>query len=226
MFFKNDPWWKERKKNFWDGNIRHSQIEWEKVCQYRLDMIPQPSNSSKLLDIGAGSGLLTAHIRDKGYDVIGIEYYDKAINLAQNRGLNVLKINVEEDKFPFPDEHFDIVTCFEVIEHLKEPSNMLTEAYRVLKNDGYFIISTPNIAWWYLRLKLLFGIWGLIEPDHIRFFTPKSLKECLNSFGFKVVKHHSFFLFPRVCFFRLPFFHSISFSFVFACIKIKEESLS
>jgi len=225
MFYKDDPWWEEKAKTFWDGIIPQSQFEWEKVHQYRLDIIPPSKVQGKCLDIGAGSGLFTQRIKDKGYEVIGIDYYDKAIELAQAKGIEMRKINIEEDKFPFGDEYFDLITCFEVIEHIKEPSNMLREVHRVLKKDGYFIISTPNIAWWYLRLKLLFGIWGILDPDHIRFFTPKSLKECLKFFGFKVVKIHSFFYFPRIVFFRLPWFHSISYSFVFKCVKITDEEV-
>lgn len=220
MFWENDPWWKEEKKTFWDGIIPPSQFELEKAHQYRLDIIPEAQNRARCLDVGAGSGLFTERIsKDKRYEVIGMDCCEKAIELAQARGIKMLKINIEEDKFPFPDKYFDLITCFEVIEHIKKPSNMLNEVYRTLKDNGYFIISTPNIAWWYLRLKLLLGTWSFHDPDHIRFFTPKSLKGCLNFFNFKVVKINSFFYFPQIVFLRLPCFHSISYNFVFQCVK-------
>lgn len=219
MFWKNDPWWK-KKITYWD-NPPISQFEWEKVHQYFLDMIPQQSiGYPRCLDVGTGSGLVTKRIKEKGYEVIGIECDARAITLASAKGLKVLKIDVEKDKFPFENQYFDVITCFEVIEHLREPSNMLTEVHRILKNDGCFIISTPNVSWWYLRLKLLLGIWSFHDPDHIRFFTPRSLKECLNFFGFKVVKINSFFNFPRITFLRLPCFHSISYGFTFLSVKI------
>lgn len=219
MFWKNDHWWEG--KNYWDDdNISPNQLEWDNIHQYHFKMIPPPpTTQSKCLDIGTGSGLLTKHIEDNGYEVTGIECDEKAVEIARAKGLNVLKINAEEDKFPFPVHYFDVITCFEVIEHIKNPSNLLREVYRVLKDDGYFIISTPNVLWWYMRLKFLFGIWGTIHFDHVRFFTPKSLKECLNFYGFKVLKTRSLFLFPRIAFFPLPYFHSISCNFVFKCVK-------
>jgi len=68
------------------------------------------------------------------------------------------KIDLEKDRLPFPSNKFDIVTCFEVLEHLKNPSLALKEIKRVLKEDGTAYISVPNFYFLFNRLKVLFGI--------------------------------------------------------------------
>jgi len=100
--------------------------------------------------------------------------------------------------FPFEDNYFDAVTAFEMIEHLFDPDHFLDEVYRVLKLNGIFILSTLNLASIHNRITLLFGYQpfsvmvslnnpvghlgfsaGSAAPDHIRFFTLRSLKELL-----------------------------------------------
>ncbi|MEW6618928.1 MAG: class I SAM-dependent methyltransferase [bacterium] len=221
MFFKNDPWWEINKSHFWDGDVSISQLQLAKEHNFRIRKLIPPSNQKEkiCLDVGCGSGLFSEQIIKKGYDVIGTDYDERAIKLAKERGINTIQVDVEREKIPFENQTFDLIVCCEVIEHIKNPHNMLKEIHRVLKDDGFFVITTPNIAWWYLRLKMLFGIWGVIEPDHIRFFTPRSLKECLDFFGFKVIKVASLFNLPRLGIRELPYGHSISYNFGFQCIK-------
>jgi len=99
------------------------------------------------------------------------------------------------------------VTALEVIEHLVNPDNMLREAHRILKNHGYLLLTTPNLASWVNRLVMLLGyqpyncevsteiIAGVpwkartfAKPaGHIRPFTLEALKEVLAYHGFKII---------------------------------------
>jgi glycosyltransferase involved in cell wall biosynthesis/SAM-dependent methyltransferase len=106
-------------------------------------------------------------------------------------------VDVEHDRFPFPDSYFDVVLCCELIEHLREdPMHMLIELNRILKWGGLVILTTPNIASAHSIREAISGsspyIYGLhhIEDPtdrHIREYTFKDVNVALKSSGFKVI---------------------------------------
>jgi glycosyltransferase involved in cell wall biosynthesis/SAM-dependent methyltransferase len=107
-------------------------------------------------------------------------------------------VDVERDRFPYPDEHFDVALCCELIEHLTEdPMHMLTELNRVLKWGGLIILTTPNIASAFSLGKALAGnspyVYGEYNlksraDRHSREYTPMDVRNALESAGFKVIK--------------------------------------
>jgi glycosyltransferase involved in cell wall biosynthesis len=107
-------------------------------------------------------------------------------------------VNVERDRFPYPDEHFDVALCCELIEHLQEdPLHMLCELQRVLKWGGLLVVTTPNIASAFSVREILAGrtpnIYHLYNRQsagdrHNREYTPDDVRAALESAGFKVIK--------------------------------------
>jgi glycosyltransferase involved in cell wall biosynthesis/SAM-dependent methyltransferase len=107
-------------------------------------------------------------------------------------------VDVERDRFPFPDAHFDVALCCELIEHLTEdPMHMLIELNRVLKWGGLLILTTPNITSAFSLGKALAGnspyVYGEYNPQsrgdrHSREYAPSEIRVALNAAGFKVVK--------------------------------------
>jgi glycosyltransferase involved in cell wall biosynthesis/SAM-dependent methyltransferase len=106
-------------------------------------------------------------------------------------------VDVEHDRFPFPDSYFDVALCCELIEHLREdPMHMLTELNRVLKWGGLLILTTPNIASAYsIRRAIsgsspyIYGLHHISDPTdrHMREYTFKDVSAALESSGFKVI---------------------------------------
>ena len=113
----------------------------------------------RLLDIGCGSGeYATAMSSRFGVtELYGIDMGEDAIRMAHGRGINAVNHDLNNTPYPFDDNEFNLVYAGEIIEHLLSPDSLLEEIWRVLKSDGYCIISTPNIASWSSRLLLLFG---------------------------------------------------------------------
>jgi ubiquinone biosynthesis O-methyltransferase len=106
-------------------------------------------DGQKVLDAGCGSGHLCFALADSCKEVIGIDISYNAIEFAQNtrKKLNVSNvtfIKTERDSFPFPSESFDVVIMMELIEHLENPTILLTEALRVLKRRCRLFITTPT----------------------------------------------------------------------------------
>ena len=86
-------------------------------------------------------------------------------------------MNLEHESLPFPDQSVDAITCFEVIEHLNNPINMLSECYRVLRTEGNLICSTPD----YRQV----GAFFYEDPTHVRPFIKEGLLRTLRTVVFK-----------------------------------------
>ncbi|MBT9150322.1 MAG: putative S-adenosylmethionine-dependent methyltransferase [candidate division WS2 bacterium] len=109
-------------------------------------MIRKHAHCGKLLDIGCAEGALLKWAERCGYDTYGIDLSQFAINRLSRRTLSRTKLFVANaSSLPFVNNYFDIITCFDVLEHLETPQTALTEAHRCLKKGGMFIMSVPNI---------------------------------------------------------------------------------
>jgi len=163
--------------------------ELEKRLNKTLEIVPK---QGALLEIGSYPFIITKELIKRGYDVSGLD-----INHTK-QAIGVYHCNIEKEKFPFEDKTFDIILMMEIIEHLGvDPINAIKESCRVLKDDGIFVITTPNI----LRLqnlksiicrgKQLATLRSLTQKErlgyigHIREYTKKELKEILTYCGFK-----------------------------------------
>lgn len=185
---------------------------------YKLNLIPK-AKKERALDIGCGDGSVTEKIREKGYIVVGCDIDIKSLKICKSRGIKAFHIDLESGKLPFSDESIDLVTCLEVIGYIRNPRNMLKEVYRVLKPNSVFIVAINNVAWWYLRVKRLFGTWAPPTPAYVQWYTIKSMEKLLSSFGFKISGKRSLFVIPRVCEFPINFLHGISFNYTLKCVK-------
>jgi SAM-dependent methyltransferase len=112
------------------------------------------------------------------------------------------KVDLEQDKIPFKDESFDTIIACEIIEHLKNPLNLLSEAKRLLKRGGLFIGTVPN--WNNPRKKLqhLLGIWESdpFTEEHIRYFNKYWMKKGLEKYFDYVDVKHIGLLKGKLCF--------------------------
>lgn len=150
---------------------------------------------NKVLDIGCRDGYIGGLIKEKGNVVYGIDNSKEALERAAKRGIIVSLGNVEEG-LPYENEFFDYIFAGEVIEHIYDTDFFLKEIYRVLKNKGYLVLTTPNLATLGRRILLLIGKNPLIEPSlsepnssgHIRYFIKSTLEKLLQKHNFKVIK--------------------------------------
>lgn len=177
----------------------------------RLEMIHQLlGHRLAVLDLGAGAGVTSLVLRKLGMDVVVLdtwaEYrseYDNQMGtvnaiLDRFRRFSVPTIlgNLQ-DGLPFREKKFDLVTLYDVIEHLPvSPRKLLTDIYGVLRPGGHLVLTTPNLANLRARLRLLAGqtihfpidAWFDNESfyGHIREYTPRELRYMLESVGFRL----------------------------------------
>lgn len=140
-----------------------------------------PVLSGKLLDIGCCSGDFISKMQDK-LDVWGIDISRRTVNLAQTlyHLKNVYPETIEQFSKRSDIPEFDVVTFFEVIEHLDRPYEFIAEVKKVLKSGGYLAFSTPD------RECLNFG-WYDSPPQHLFKWNEKVLRYMLETQGFEVI---------------------------------------
>ena len=139
----------------------------------------------KILSIACSTGVIEEKIKDRlGLTVFGIDGAKKSLATAHKRGIITKCADVSEP-LPFENNYFDFVFAGEIIEHLFDSRFFLKEIHRVLKINGYLILSTPNLARIDDRLKFLLGKTprqiAPLHPYlylHIRPFTFELLKKC------------------------------------------------
>jgi len=119
------------------------------------------NNHLKILDMPAGNGLLSEKLRALGHEVISAD-----INKERK---DFLYIDMEKT-LPFKDEEFDLVICLEGIEHLINPTKLISDLCRICKINGKIIISIPNIQNCYSRILFLFtGHFFQFRPENCKF---------------------------------------------------------
>lgn len=139
----------------------------------------------KMLDVGSGAGFFLKVVEEKGWKAEGIEISKMASDYANEiLGVNVHNSKLEDAKFS--SENYDLVTLLDTIEHLTDPLRTLKEIYRVLKNDGLIIVSTPDIK--SLSRTFLGKHWSILSPgEHLYNFSTKTLSLMLSKANFKVL---------------------------------------
>ena len=147
----------------------------------------------RVLDVGCSTGYLAERLQQRGATVVGLEMDERAAGLACRFCEAVHVGNIETMDLPFEPESFDTIVCGDLIEHLRDPQAVLARLRPLLKPEGRLVLSTPNVANWAMRLGLLFGRfrytdWGILDRTHTHLFTRKTLHECLESAGFRIVE--------------------------------------
>lgn len=139
-------------------------------------------NSSRVLDIGSGSGAIGKALRAKGiHDIYAVEIDEEA---RKNTASIYQMIGTSLDDFQ--GQTFDLILMLDVLEHLSDPDTVYKQAAGLLKPGGLMLVSVPNVAHWSSRFLLFFGIFhytdrGILDRTHMRFFTRRSFREFLNN---------------------------------------------
>jgi len=147
----------------------------------------------KVLDIGCGSGTYL-HLLEKKFNINaeGLEASRKAAqNATKKYGLTIHHKSVEEAEFP--PHSFDLITMFQVLEHLRNPGEILRKISKWLSKNGFLLLQVPNID--SFQFNIFKKCWtGIDIPRHLVNFTPQGIKLLLNESGFRVDKFMFFSL--------------------------------
>ncbi len=184
----------EEYETFWPPLDEESSrlVRWMRRRHYALRCRPmrraRPAGG-QLLDVGCGTGgFLHELCRDGNWQGVGVDINESALNVARRQGVNVLCGALNDARLP--TAYFDVVTMWDVIEHIPDPYETLVEIHRVLEPGGRLLLSTPNGKSW--QARLWGSHWaGWDVPRHLQVFAAQTLSRLLSETGFEIIQRLS-----------------------------------
>ena len=141
----------------------------------------------RILDLGSQKGVFLKRMQDKGWEGFGVDISEKACRIAKtDYGLkNIYAGNILD--IDFPEDYFDVITLWHVVEHLHEPLHVMQKLRRLLKPDGILVAECPNIG--SISAKLFGARWQPLDaPRHLYQFSGRTLRDLMRRAGFMVNK--------------------------------------
>ncbi len=169
----------------------YASVRFERELRLFQRFCPQ----GMILDVGCSTGAFLFQLKSRGnYQVIGTDISKPALDYARSRDLEIIG-----NSFPghnFGEMRFDAITFWAVIEHLLEPEKFLRKAAMLLKSGGHCFILVPNMK--SLAVRLLGAKYRYIFPQHLNYFTAKTLKRFVLTEDFEIVASGSMHFNPIV----------------------------
>jgi ubiquinone/menaquinone biosynthesis C-methylase UbiE len=148
----------------------------------------------RILDLGTAEGRMLSRIKDKYPSTlcVGLEYSPDLLNLgvALFQDISFIRADAQNMSF-FKDASFDVIVAAAIIEHLKNPGEMLRESSRILKPGGILIITTPHPIW-----DKIAGAMGMIRGTHQSTMSLRFLIDLCGKENFGILKNKGFMISP------------------------------
>ncbi len=156
----------------------------KRVFENCLDEFEKLTKGRKVFDIGAATGYFLDLAKRRGWKTAGTEISEYAAELAKKKGHDIFCGDLFEKNIT---KIYDVVTMWDVLEHLKDPGRYLQSVNKLLVNGGVLAINTIDKG--SLWAKFFGKKWHLIiPPEHLFYFSQKNLKILLKEAGFKIIK--------------------------------------
>lgn len=187
---ENNPWYvSDQVGTLQDGVYRHNMALRYHYVRQRLRQLNLSLNHKTVVDLGCGDGIWSMEIsRDyPSMSLIGVDYntlrlerYQQNVPTAQTYYGSCLDI-------PLDNQIADVVMFHQVLEHIPEPAAALQEVRRILKPDGWLMLSVPNEGTWLKKIQYRWIQPSLLaSTDHVNFYTSASLRQQLETAGYSV----------------------------------------
>jgi SAM-dependent methyltransferase len=146
---------------------------------------------SRVLDLGCADGWLAQHARKAGHEVVGVDVVERPGVL--DRVDRFVQADLDQGVPEEVGDGFDVVLATDVLEHVREPGDLLRQASGLLADGGVVFASIPNFGHWYPRLRVVSGRFdydrrGILDQGHVRFFTRASFARLTEAAGFSQVR--------------------------------------
>ncbi|MFA6436774.1 MAG: class I SAM-dependent methyltransferase [Candidatus Paceibacterota bacterium] len=181
-----DQYFEEKYKSFADTKTKPDFGMNQKLAlKFVKSEVKKQINLNNLLDVGCGEGAFLNGIRDSGISSWGVDFNSRAIKKAKKIfGLkNLYPLSIYDFAKTSKLPKFDIITFFEVLEHIGDPLKFIRTIKKLLINSGIIIFSVPDAK--------TYGYWEKIinvPPHHLTRWTKDIIRQLLNQYGFEVLK--------------------------------------
>lgn len=168
--------------------LARSAERWDIYCAI-------PAGVRSLLDVGCGTGMGFAALRDRGLRVVGVDHDSAVVEAARQVLDDAVVLDVERGSWPAEFVGaFDVVAFADCLEHLRDPWEVLRSVRQLLAAGGVVVVSVPNVRQIRVVTKLACGDWtyvegpGIMSNSHLRFFTEKTLRDLFHIAGYTDVR--------------------------------------
>lgn len=198
VYVANPPSAAELERLYSFASGYHSKVQSRRMDRLHLRearghqaIVDQHLEPGRLLDVGCSVGAYLRVASDAGWQVVGLEFSKDTSEIARSQhGLEVVTGTLEDE--PFPHGSFDLVTLWDVIEHVPDPLHTMGQVHELLRPGGTVAITTPNIDGLFPRASLpaarLLGHWPHPEPPHHLYqFSKRTIERLLAEAGFELV---------------------------------------
>lgn len=194
-FYREDFYSGEYKQ--FNNSSKEAQEEAEEFNRFRfddmlavLDNVFEKTRGLRVFDIGCGYGAWLRYCYDKGLCCTGVDMAPEAVEHLQTLGFDVKCTDLDADLSSMGHRPYDVVTLLNVLEHLREPADMLRRIReQLLTSGGVIVITVPNdfnpfqtVA----NKQFNLGEWWVVPPNHINYFDPETLRSLLEACGYDV----------------------------------------
>lgn len=190
---------KDTDRRFEESEDQRTEREWQESTYHRdiIDILCSLKAGERVLDVGAGLGELVSSLSNAGYQALGIEPSQLAVEFAREKGLQVIEGDIAS--FALQEgQHgtWDAVLLLKVLEHIPNPGEVLEAIKKLLKPDGLIVVQVPN-DFSDIQKAASEAInaepWWIAVPHHLHYFNFESLSAFLEATGFKIEQHYSDF---------------------------------
>lgn len=161
---------------------------WNDIYQNFIEIDKKFENKAEILDVGCGWGLALQFFKKKGYDCYGFDPAKEAVEYGCKKGLKIKHAGLKSLDV-FDGKKFDIISLFNVLEHMSDPAEVIKQIKKIIKKNGILVIDVPNE---FNEFQLSgrdthkLNDWWIAPPNHLNYFSRDSLVNLLEKFDFEV----------------------------------------
>jgi len=175
-------------------HLPEKEAEWPELRQNAMDAIQHIDHHQnkarigrRILDFGSGWGFFLAAAKEQNWATYGLEPLPAlAVYSRATFGLDIITDTLRENTYP--PEFFDVITSFQVFEHLPYPKEDIQHLHKILREDGLILIEVPNYDTWTVRIMKKRH--RHFVQDHLNFFSIETLENFLTSNRFKILEYY------------------------------------
>ena len=188
--------WNQVPANYYETEIAKNPLKkyWHTLKVGSFKKLTTKLTPEAILDVGCASGRMANEVSKifPKAKIFAVDVYSKALAYGKRNYPHISFKKADAHKLPFKKNTFDLVICYEVIEHLVDPLTALREMKRVLKDNGRAIIAMDSGNWlfriiWFISEKTISRVW---RGAHLHPFKHTELEEVIKRSGLKIVKKH------------------------------------
>lgn len=173
-----------------DKNYVSDGIQRAASFKESLKKIKRFQKNGRVLDVGCAAGYFVHEAKKTGFEAVGLEPNKYLANWGR-KNLKVDIINSLFEKKTSQNKQFDVITFWDVLEHLSDPAINLKKSAQLLKRGGILIISYPDMG--SLPARILKSRWWFVISGHLFYFDHESLSQYMHKYGFEILEDSRYF---------------------------------